>query len=106
MKTGWGAEARRVIPDMLPDYEESVGNWLKMLREYTGKEASDPARVAAVVVKLASHANPPVHLLLGSDALHFAGLTESARAEADLRWREVTLSTDYSAPARLPEFPS
>jgi NAD(P)-dependent dehydrogenase (short-subunit alcohol dehydrogenase family) len=106
MKTGWGAEARREIPDMLPDYEQSVGSWLKMLREYTGKETSDPARVAAVVVKLASHANPPVHLLLGSDAQHFAGLTESARAASDLQWREVTASTDYTAPAALPEFPS
>ncbi|HWM65990.1 MAG TPA: SDR family NAD(P)-dependent oxidoreductase [Steroidobacteraceae bacterium] len=106
MRTGWGAEARRVVPDMLPDYEESVGHWLNILGGYSGKEASDPARVAAVVVKLASHANPPVHLLLGSDALQFAGLSESARAEADLRWREVTLSTDYSAPSELPEFPS
>ncbi|MEA3181698.1 MAG: hypothetical protein QOI59_5221 [Gammaproteobacteria bacterium] len=106
MRTGWGAEARRVVPDMLPDYEESVGHWLNILHGYSGREASDPARVAAVVVKLASHANPPVHLLLGSDALQFAGLSESARAEADLRWREVTLSTDYSAPSGLPEFPS
>ncbi len=105
MKTGWGAEARRVVPDMLPDYEASVGAWLQVLKEYTGKEASDPARVAAVVVKLASHDNPPVQLLLGSDALHFAGLTETARAEADQRWRAVTLSTDYAAPAALPEFP-
>ncbi len=105
MRTGWGAEARRIVPDMLPDYEASVGAWLERLREYTGKEASDPARVAAVVVKLASHDNPPVHLLLGSDALHFAGETEKARAAAEQRWRPVSLATDYTAPAALPEFP-
>jgi hypothetical protein len=39
------------------------------------QQAGDAARVAAVVVRLASHENPPVHLLLGSDAVHFAGET-------------------------------
>jgi NAD(P)-dependent dehydrogenase (short-subunit alcohol dehydrogenase family) len=106
MKTGWGAEARRLMPDMLPDYDASVGAWLKRLREYTGKEAGDPARVAAVVLRVASHDSPPVHLLLGSDALHFAGETEKARAAAQQRWQPVSLATDYSAPAALPEFPA
>lgn len=106
MRTGWGAEARRDIPNMLADYEPSVGVTLHRLQRYSGVEVGDPAKVAAVVVKLANHDSPPVHLLLGSDALHFAGLTEAARAAADQRWRAVSLSTDYSAPADLPEFPA
>ena len=106
MRTGWGAEARREIPNMLADYEPSVGATLQRLRQYVGHEAGDPAKVAAVVVRLAHHDSPPVHLLLGADALHFAEQTESARAAADLRWRAVSLSTDYSAPADLPEFPA
>jgi NAD(P)-dependent dehydrogenase (short-subunit alcohol dehydrogenase family) len=106
MRTGWGAEARREIPNMLADYEPSVGATLHRLRQYSGNEAGDPARVAAVVVKLANHDSPPVHLILGSDALRFAGETEAVRAAADQRWRAVSLSTDYSAPADLPEFPA
>jgi NAD(P)-dependent dehydrogenase (short-subunit alcohol dehydrogenase family) len=106
MRTGWGAEARREIPNMLADYEPSVGATLQRLREYAGREAGDPAKVAAVVVRLAHHDNPPAHLLLGADALHFAEQTESARAAADRRWQAVSLSTDYSAPADLPEFPA
>jgi NAD(P)-dependent dehydrogenase (short-subunit alcohol dehydrogenase family) len=106
MRTGWGAEARREIPNMLADYEPSVGATLQRLREYVGHEAGDPARVAAVVVKLAHHDSPPVHLLLGADALHYAEQTESARTAADRRWQAVSLSTDYSAPADLPEFPA
>jgi len=105
MRTGWGAEARREIPNMLADYEPSVGATLQLLRQYVGQEAGDPAKVAAVVVKLANHDNPPAHLLLGSDALHYAGQTEAARAASDQRWRTVSVSTDYSAPAELPEFP-
>ena len=90
---------------MLADYEPSVGAMLQRLRQYSGHEAGDPAKVAAVVVKLANHDSPPVHLLLGSDALHFAEQTEAGRAAADQRWRAVSLSTDYSAPGDLPEFP-
>jgi NAD(P)-dependent dehydrogenase (short-subunit alcohol dehydrogenase family) len=106
IKTGWGAEARREVPNMLPEYEPSVGRTLERLREYAGKEAGDPARIAAVVAKLANHDSPPVHLLLGADALRFAGETEAARAATDKRWKDVSLSTDYSAPATLPQFPA
>ena len=106
MRTGWGVEARRDIPNMLADYEPSVGATLQLLRQYVGQEAGDPAKVAAVVLKLANHDSPPVHLLLGSDALHYFGQTESARTAAQQRWRAVSLSTDYGAPAGLPEFPA
>jgi NAD(P)-dependent dehydrogenase (short-subunit alcohol dehydrogenase family) len=106
IRTGWGAEAGRKLPNMLPEYEHSVGEVLKMLREQAGKEAGDPAKIAAGVVKLANHDNPPVHLLLGGNALRLAEETEAARAATDKRWRDVSLSTDYGAPATLPEFPA
>jgi hypothetical protein len=65
------------------------------------------AKIAGVAEgTLAHHDNPPVHLLLGADSLRFAEQTESARAATDRRWQAVSLSTDYSAPAGLPEFPA
>ncbi|PQV45132.1 SDR family NAD(P)-dependent oxidoreductase [Paraburkholderia sp. BL21I4N1] len=106
MKTEWGNEASGATPALLPDYEPSVGAVVAMLKQYIGREASDPAKVAQVVLKLAYHDALPAHLLLGSDALHYCGEGDKARAANAEAWRAVSLSTDFSAPAQLPVFPN
>ena len=39
--------------------------------------------------------NPPLRLLLGSDALTYAKAAATARAAADATWRELSTSTDH-----------
>lgn len=105
MKTEWGVEAKGALPEVLPDYAASVGAVAAMLEQYVGNETGDPEKVAQVVLKLAYHEQPPMHLLLGSDALHYAGEAEKARAASGERWREVSLATDFTASPQLPDFP-
>ena len=105
MKTGWGNEASSALPELLEDYAPSVGAIVGLLGQHVGNETSDPKKVAQVVLKLAYHDQPPMHLLLGSDALHYAGEAEKARAASGEAWREVSVATDYAAPATLPNFP-
>ncbi len=80
MRTNWGARANKDTPDLLPDYEPSVGAIAKALKPLWGKENSDPAKVAQVVLRLAASDRLPAHLLLGSDAVKYAGEAEAARA--------------------------
>ena len=54
MPTNWGARANQDTPELLADYEPSVGAVAKALKSYWGKEISDPAKVAQVVLSLAS----------------------------------------------------
>lgn len=97
MRTSWGTRAHQAIPKLLPDYEPSVGAIIKVLEPLWGHENSDPAKVAQVILRLASCDRIPAHLLIGSDAVQYAGEAEAARkAEAD-RWREVSVSTDWGA---------
>jgi NAD(P)-dependent dehydrogenase (short-subunit alcohol dehydrogenase family) len=105
MKTEWGVEAKGATPELLADYAPSVGAVVDMLGQYVGNETGDPEKVAQVVLKLAHHAQPPVHLLLGSDALHYAGEAEKARAASGEAWQAVSRATDFSSPASLPAFP-
>src|ERR1700720_929517 len=72
MRTNWGPRANQDTPELLPDYEPSVGAVAKALKSYWGKEISDPAKVAQVVLSLASSDRLPAHLLIGSDAVRFA----------------------------------
>jgi NAD(P)-dependent dehydrogenase (short-subunit alcohol dehydrogenase family) len=105
MRTDWGEIARGQVPELLPDYEPSVGAFQEMLKRYVGNEVGDPERVARVIVLLAAHDNPPAHLLLGSDALHYFGQIDAARSAAAERWRKVSLSTDFTTDDRIPAFP-
>src|SRR5579862_3788619 len=102
MRTNWGARANKDTPDLLPDYEPSVGAVAKALKSYWGHETSDPVKVAQVVLNLAASDRLPAHLLIGSDAVRFAGEAEATRAADAAHWREISLSTDFDAPTALP----
>jgi NAD(P)-dependent dehydrogenase (short-subunit alcohol dehydrogenase family) len=103
MRTNWGARAHKETPGLLPDYEPSVGAVIKALESLWGRENSDPAKVAQVVLRLASSDRLPAHLLLGSDAVQYAGQAEAARAAEAERWREISFSTDVNASRSLPD---
>jgi NAD(P)-dependent dehydrogenase (short-subunit alcohol dehydrogenase family) len=103
MRTNWGMRANQDIPELLPEYEPSVGAVVKALQPLWGQETSDPARVAQVVLRLAASERLPAHLLLGSDAIQYAGEAETARAAEAERWRDLSVSTDVNAPGTIPE---
>jgi NAD(P)-dependent dehydrogenase (short-subunit alcohol dehydrogenase family) len=81
MRTNWGTRANQDTPDLLPEYQPSVGAVAKALRPLWGQETSDPAKVAQVILRLAASDRLPAHLLLGSDAVQFA----SGRPTSPLR---------------------
>jgi NAD(P)-dependent dehydrogenase (short-subunit alcohol dehydrogenase family) len=103
MRTNWGARANQDTPELLPDYEASVGAIAKALKSYWGKEVSDPAKVAQVVLRLAASDRLPAHLLIGSDAVRFAAEAEKTRAAEATQWQEMSLSTDVDSSTALPE---
>lgn len=102
MRTNWGARANKDTPDLLPDYEPSVGAVANALKSNWGNETGDPVKVAQLVLRLAASDSLPAHLLLGSDAAQFAAQAEATRAADAVRWREISVSTDVDAPGSLP----
>jgi hypothetical protein len=54
----------------------------------------DPAKVARVVLQIADTEQPPLRLILGSEAYAYATAAAKARADSDARWHELTISTD------------
>src|SRR5882762_1545204 len=102
IRTNWGVRANENTPELLPDYEPSVGAVINALKPYWGKETSDPVKVAQVVLRLAESDQLPAHLLLGSDAVQYAGQAEATRAADAERWRDVSVSTDVNASVAVP----
>ncbi|WP_228379129.1 hypothetical protein [Chryseobacterium piperi] len=50
--------------------------------------------MAQVLIELTDSPTPPIHLVLGSDAVGILNQAESLRKEEYEKWMPVTLSTD------------
>lgn len=55
----------------------------------------DPEKAADVMVALAAHPAPPVHLVLGSEAIGILRSADEARKTEMEEWEHVSLSTDH-----------
>jgi NAD(P)-dependent dehydrogenase (short-subunit alcohol dehydrogenase family) len=55
----------------------------------------DPEKAADVMVALAAHPAPPVHLVLGSEAIGILRSADEARRAEMEEWEHVSLSTDH-----------
>ncbi|HEX4321019.1 MAG TPA: SDR family oxidoreductase [Acidobacteriaceae bacterium] len=95
IRTNWAARAGENSPDVLPEYEQSVGMIYKLLAAVRGKAEGDPKRIAELVVKLANSEDVPKRLILGKDAETRVKHAETARAEEAAKYRELTLSTSF-----------
>jgi len=94
-RTNWAGGAATAAGPVGADYEPSVGAWIKRHADYAGNEAGDPARAAQAILRVADAANPPLRLLLGSDAYRLAAEDNDARAAEAKAWQALTLSTDF-----------
>ncbi|RZK16167.1 MAG: short-chain dehydrogenase/reductase, partial [Pedobacter sp.] len=60
-----------------------------------GAQAGDPEKAAAAMISLVSMPNPPIHLLLGNDALQRATVKTDALTKEYQDWKAITISTDF-----------
>ena len=78
-----------------PEYDSTVGATARFQRDYNGKQPGDPNKAAQAILLLTQEQNPPLRLLLGSDAYNGAEKNDLARLEEARRWKELSLSTDF-----------
>jgi NAD(P)-dependent dehydrogenase (short-subunit alcohol dehydrogenase family) len=78
-------------------YAESVGTAVARLNAMAGSQIGDPDKAAAAILELVDAENPPLHLLLGSDALRRAREKLDTVIDEIDRWETVTRSTDHPA---------
>lgn len=76
-------------------YQDSAGAVTAYLDQAAGRQAGDPARGADAILRAVDAPEPPLHLLLGTDALRRARERIHAIIEEMDAWEEVTRSTDY-----------
>jgi NAD(P)-dependent dehydrogenase (short-subunit alcohol dehydrogenase family) len=93
IRTPWAAEALS-LPHMHEDYDATVGTFARTYSQNPDVQRGDPAKMARAILQITEEPQPPVRLLLGSDAVWLAPQIAEARAREDAAWRELSLSTD------------
>jgi NAD(P)-dependent dehydrogenase (short-subunit alcohol dehydrogenase family) len=94
MKTDWAGSSMNIPPVSEP-YQQTVGAFAKMLREHSGQEPTDPAKVAQVVVKLANKEDAPLRLLLGTDAVQYVAEAANQLSQSDQKWHDISVSVAF-----------
>ena len=95
IRTNYARRALQNAPDLLPDYEASVGSILKLLRSSEGRSEGDPRKIAELIVQLVNSDEVPSRLILGVDAEKRVQQAEAARASEAEKWRHFTVSTAF-----------
>jgi NAD(P)-dependent dehydrogenase (short-subunit alcohol dehydrogenase family) len=96
-RTDWAGRSMVRSARSVSDYD-ALFDPVRAAREAkSGQQAGDPVKAAQVVLKLVETEHPPVHLVLGSDALKLVSEKLVAMQEEVAAWREVSRSTDFSA---------
>jgi NAD(P)-dependent dehydrogenase (short-subunit alcohol dehydrogenase family) len=93
-RTDFAGSSTTIAPDN-PAYAATVGAVARFQRAYDGAQPGDPTKAAAAILRIAGSQDPPLRLLLGSDAVRAAEETHRARIGEDEKWRPLSESTDF-----------
>jgi NADP-dependent 3-hydroxy acid dehydrogenase YdfG len=94
-RTDWAGRSAKDSPLHIDDYAETAEATKQWVRGISGQQAGDPKLAAQAIIGVTDAPEPPLRLLLGSDALAGARekLTELA-TDYDV-WETTTLSCDF-----------
>jgi NAD(P)-dependent dehydrogenase (short-subunit alcohol dehydrogenase family) len=95
-RTDWAGRSMVRAGRSIGDYDPVIEPIRKRRMELSGWQVGDPGKAAQAMLKVALSANPPAHLLLGSDAVRL--VQEKIKSlQADFEaWKSVSLSTDVA----------
>jgi NAD(P)-dependent dehydrogenase (short-subunit alcohol dehydrogenase family) len=91
MRTDWAGSSMH-IDAIRPEYVETVGR-MAGLHNGQATGASEPAKVACLVLHVVTLDEPPLRLLVGADAYAYATAAGRALLAEDERWRHLSEST-------------
>jgi len=100
-RTDWAGSSMQHI-EPRDEYKDTVGGLLKHLRSVTGQENGDPDKAAQAILSIVDQPNPPLRLLLGSDAVAIANAVDAGKLAETKRWEQLSRSTDFEARALDP----
>ncbi|MGW0216401.1 oxidoreductase [Micromonospora chokoriensis] len=96
LRTDWAGSSMSELPISEP-YRPVIDPAVQRLRQGSGNQPGDPARAAQAIIRVTTVDDPPLRLLLGTDAVAAASAAAEALAASDARWRELSESVAFDA---------
>ncbi|WP_409464163.1 oxidoreductase [Amycolatopsis sp. GA6-003] len=93
-KTDWAGRSLVRAPRRIADYDALFDPIRTRRQALAGQGIGDPDRAGDAILSLLDEENPPVHLLLGSDALRLVAAGRQRVQDDFDAWQDLTLSTD------------
>ncbi|MGE8509444.1 MAG: oxidoreductase [Paraburkholderia terricola] len=95
-RTDWAGRSMVRAGRSIADYD-AVFDPVRAAREAkSGKQAGDPRKAAQALLEIVAAPNPPVHLLLGNDAVELVTAKLAALGAEIGTWAALSRSTDFS----------
>jgi NAD(P)-dependent dehydrogenase (short-subunit alcohol dehydrogenase family) len=95
-RTDWAGRSMVHVENAIADYESTAGAFRKSLAQRNGRQPGDPRKGAGAIIAAVESPDPPLHLLLGPDALRFVGEKLGALQAEILKWAPVSAATNFS----------
>ena len=89
----YGHNYRRIANE-IEDYAETAGKTLEFFDNFAGKQPGDPLKAVKAMIDITEHPNPPLRLLLGSDAYDRAMANLESVRENFTDWEMTSRSVD------------
>jgi NAD(P)-dependent dehydrogenase (short-subunit alcohol dehydrogenase family) len=93
-RTDWAGASMTYAP-AVEGYEDTVDKRAEFFQNGGFVPVGDPEKAAKAMIDLAQHPEPPIHLVLGSEAAGMLRNADEARKAEFEKWLPVTLSTDH-----------
>jgi NAD(P)-dependent dehydrogenase (short-subunit alcohol dehydrogenase family) len=93
-RTDWGGASMSFAPEV-EGYETTVGWMAGFLKSGNYVPVGDPDKAAKVMIDLVGHPEPPIHLILGSEAVGILRQADVTRQAEFEKWIPVSISTDH-----------
>ena len=92
-RTDWMSASMTYAPEV-EGYEKTVGLRTELFKSRNFIPMGDPDKAAKVMIRLVDNPEPPVHLVLGSEAFTMIKQANTVRSEEMEKWQPVSASTD------------
>ncbi|MBE1495938.1 short-subunit dehydrogenase [Amycolatopsis lexingtonensis] len=94
-RTDWAGRSMVRSERSIADYDELFEPVRAARQAASGNQLGNPAKAAEAVLAVVEAEKPPVHLVLGSDALRLVASGRAAVAADIEAWEELSRSTDF-----------
>jgi NAD(P)-dependent dehydrogenase (short-subunit alcohol dehydrogenase family) len=100
-RTDWAGRSMTRAARSIGDYDALFDPIRAARIKASGNQLGNPVKAAEAVLAIVEEADPPAHLVLGSDALRLIGAGRAAVDEDIRRWESLSRSTDFADGAQL-----